>query len=153
MSDNITVTIESEEDDVPESSFMRSVVDHACRALGQNTVEVNVQIVDAQTIQSLNKQYRDKDKCTNVLSFPSDLPEWVNSNFIGDIVLCPFVIQKEAQEFGKSVKSQWAHMLIHGTLHLLGMSHDEEQQQIEMETMEQKIMNELGYEDPYQVAI
>ena len=153
MSDNITVTIESEDEDVPESGFIHLVVDQASRAVGHVDAEINVQIVNAQTIQILNKKYRGKDEPTNVLSFPGDLPDWVNSNFIGDIVLCPFIIRREAEEFGKSVESRWAHMLVHGTLHLLGMTHDDKQQQTEMEITEQQIMNELGYEDPYQVAI
>ncbi len=148
MDDSITITIESDDEDVPEPRLIQVMVDHVRRAVGRSNAEIHVQIVDAQTIQSLNKQYRCKDKCTNVLSFPSDLPQWVNSNFIGDIVLCPFVIRREAEEFNKSVKSRWAHMLVHGTLHLLGMTHDGEQKQNEMEIMEQKIMSELGYDDP-----
>ena len=153
MTDSITVTVESEDEDVPESRFIKSIVDHALNSLGRDDAQVNVQIVDAKTIKSLNSQYRDKDAPTNVLSFGSDLPEWVGSNLIGDIVLCPAIIQKEATQFNKSLNSRWAHMLVHGTLHLLGMTHDEEQKQNEMETMEQKIMHELGYDDPYQVVV
>ncbi len=151
MSDNITVTIDSEDEDVPESSFILKAVDVARRALGRMDAEINVQIVDAQTIQSLNNQYRGKNMPTNVLSFPAELPAWIDSRLVGDIVLCPAVIRAESRQFNKSVNSRWAHMLVHGTLHLLGMTHDEEQQQQKMETMEQKIMNELGYDDPYQV--
>ena len=152
MNDNITVITESEDEDVPESSFIQSVVDHVRKAFDRASVEINVQIVNSETIRSLNKQYRGKDKSTNVLSFPCDLPDWIESDLVGDIVLCPAVIRYEAEEFNKTIDSRWAHMLIHGTLHLLGMTHDEAQQQTKMETMEQKIMDELGYEDPYQVT-
>ena len=153
MNDNITVTIESDDEDVPEPSFIKSVVRQSCEQMGSGQAEINVQIVNDQAIRSLNKQYRHKDKTTNVLSFPCDLPDWVDSQLIGDIVLCPSVIRIEADQFHKSLQSRWAHMLVHGTLHLLGMSHDEETEQNKMEKMELKIMTSLGFDDPYQVAL
>ena len=151
MIDNITVTIESEDEDVPEPEFITSIVQRVLKTMGSVEAQINVQVVDDETIRSLNQQYRSQDKSTNVLSFETDIPQWVESNFIGDIVLCPAVIRNEAQKYHKTSQSRWAHMLIHGTLHLLGMSHEDEDQQTKMEFTELKIMTELGFDNPYQV--
>ena len=152
MNDNITVTIESEDDDVPEPEYIASVVRRVLCSMDCANAEINIQVVDDQTIRSLNQKYRNQDKSTNVLSFESRLPGWVQSEFLGDIVLCPAVIREEASRYRKSSQSRWAHMLVHGTLHLLGMSHDDQDQQTKMELTELKIMAELGFDDPYQVS-
>jgi len=149
MNDTVTVTVESEDDDVPESSYIESIVRQTCLMSGRSRAQVNVQIVDETTMASLNQRYIGKNTSTNVLSFDSDLPEWVESDLIGDIVLCPAVIRREAQAYSKPLESRWAHMLVHGSLHLLGMSHDDNKQQAEMEAMEEKVMRELGYDNPY----
>lgn len=149
MNDTVTVTVESEDDDVPESGYIASVVRQACLMSGRGQAQVNVQIVDETAMASLNQHYRGNNASTNVLSFDSDLPKWVDSDLIGDIVLCPAVIRREAQAYGKPLESRWAHMLVHGSLHLLGMSHEDNKRQAEMEAMEQKIMRELGYDNPY----
>ena len=151
MNDNVTVTIESEDEDVPEPEFISSIVQRVLQVMDSAESEINVQVVDDETIRSLNQQYRQQDKSTNVLSFETELPGWVESAFIGDIVLCPTVIRYEAHKYQKTNQSRWAHMLIHGTLHLLGMSHDDQDQQTKMELTELKIMSELGFDDPYQV--
>ena len=151
MTNNISVTIEAEDDDVPEPEFITSVVQCVLQSMDSANSEINIQVVDDQTIRSLNQKYRNQDKSTNVLSFETDMPEWVRSEFLGDIVLCPAVIRNEAVKYHKSNQSRWAHMLIHGTLHLLGMSHDDEGEQSIMELTELKIMAELGFDDPYQV--
>lgn len=152
MNNNVTVTIESEDEDVPESEFITSVVQQVLHSMDSANAELNIQVVDDHAIRSLNQRYRNQDKPTNVLSFETQVHEWVESTFIGDIVLCPAVIRNEAIEYHKSNQSRWAHMLIHGTLHLLGMSHDDKDQQNKMELKELKIMAELGYDDPYQVS-
>lgn len=151
MSDNITVTIESEDEDVPEPEFIASVVQRVLDLMDSANAEINIQLVDDETIRSLNQKYRNQDKSTNVLSFETRAPGWVESDFLGDIVLCPAVIKREALKYSKSGQSRWAHMLIHGTLHLLGMSHDDEDKQKKMELAELRIMAELGFDDPYQV--
>ena len=149
MNDNITVTIESEDEDVPEPSFLRNVVQLVCKKMGFPRAEINIQVVDCETIKNLNLQYRNKNSSTNVLSFSSDLPSWIESNLIGDVVLCPSVIRIEANQYNKPLNARWAHMLVHGSLHLLGMSHDNELQQNEMEKRELELMTELGFDDPY----
>ena len=152
MNDTITVTIDSEDDDVPEPEYMIGVVRRVLRSMDCADGEINIQVVDAETIRSLNKKYRNQDRSTNVLSFETGLPEWINSEFLGDIVLCPAIIRVEASRYRKSNRSRWAHMLVHGTLHLLGMSHDDQDQQSKMELTELKIMAELGFDDPYLVT-
>lgn len=151
INNNVTVTVESDDGDVPEPDCIASIVQQVLDSMGCANAEINIHVVDDRAIRSLNRKYRNQDKSTNVLSFAAQLPEWVQSNFLGDIVLCPTVIREEAAKYRKSKESRWAHMLIHGTLHLLGQSHDNEHQQTEMETAELKIMAELGFDDPYRV--
>ncbi len=153
MNSNITVTIETEDDDVPEPEFIASIVQGALHLMDSDNAEINVQVVDNETIRSLNQRFRNQDKSTNVLSFEAQAPEWLRSDFLGDIVLCAAVIKKEASEYHKSEQSRWAHMLVHGTLHLLGMSHDNTDEQQAMEFAELKIMAQLGFEDPYEVLM
>lgn len=152
MSGPVTVTIESEDDDIPEPEFIAGVVEQACSSCGRNGAGVNVQVVDEPTMASLNLHYRGQDSPTNVLSFSSDLPDWIDCPLIGDIVLCPSVIRREACAYQKSTRSRWVHMLVHGSLHLLGMGHENNRERAEMEAMELKIMNRLGYQDPYLMA-
>ena len=112
--------------------------------------ELNLGIVDAQTIQELNKTYRKKDKATNVLSFPSQVPTEVMPNFLGDILICATVVADEAKAQHKSLNAYWAHMIVHGILHLLGYDHTTEEQALPMETLERQLLASLGFADPYQ---
>jgi probable rRNA maturation factor len=121
--------------------------------------EMTVRIVDDAEIQQLNQQYRGKDTVTNVLSFPFEMPELVLpegiemdesiSNFLGDIVISAQVVKQESKQQNKLLKHHWAHMLIHGTLHLLGYDHIEEQEAEEMESIEIAILQKLAIDDPY----
>ena len=111
--------------------------------------EISIRIVDTEEGQSLNHQWRNKDYATNVLSFPSDLPPELNLPLLGDLVICAPVVEREAKEQNKSTSSHWAHMVIHGTLHLLGYDHIEEAEAVEMEGLETQVMQSLGYDDPY----
>ncbi|MEM1175840.1 MAG: rRNA maturation RNase YbeY [Pseudomonadota bacterium] len=111
-----------------------------------------VRIVDDEEIQALNRDYRDKDKATNVLSFPAEtiegLPEELHTE-LGDIVICAPVVAREADEQGKAPADHWAHMLVHGTLHLLGYDHIEEHDAEAMEALERRILGQAGIADPY----
>jgi probable rRNA maturation factor len=121
--------------------------------------EITVRIVDDAEIHQLNQQYRGKDTVTNVLSFPFEMPELVLpegiemdesiSNFLGDIVISAQVVKQESKQQNKLLKHHWAHMLIHGTLHLLGYDHIEEQEAEEMESIEIAILQKLAIDDPY----
>jgi probable rRNA maturation factor len=110
---------------------------------------VAIRIVDADEGQALNLQYRGRDYATNVLSFPADLPPGVNLPLIGDLVICAPVVAREAAEQGKKPTDHWAHMTVHGTLHLLGYDHMEDAEAEAMEALETRILAGLGIADPY----
>ncbi|SDD11203.1 rRNA maturation RNase YbeY [Aquimonas voraii] len=111
--------------------------------------ELSVRIVDADEGRALNRDYRDKDYATNVLSFPAELPPGVPLPILGDLVLCAPVIAREAEEQGKPLKHHYAHMLVHGVLHLLGHDHMEETEAEAMEAIEREVLAGLGIPDPY----
>jgi probable rRNA maturation factor len=115
----------------------------------QADAELVIRIVDEAESRQLNREYRGKDRPTNVLSFPFEAPAVVPSDLLGDLVICAQVVSSEAQQQGKIVTAHWAHMVVHGVLHLLGHDHQEEQEAIEMERLEAQILMGLGFDDPY----
>lgn len=115
----------------------------------RDEAEISIVIVDADEGRELNSQWRGKDYATNVLSFPSNLPAELGLPLLGDLVICAPVVEREAEEQGKTLSSHWAHMVIHGTLHLLGYDHIEDNEAEEMEALETEIMQTLGFNDPY----
>lgn len=124
-------------------------------ALEQKIDKANVaiQIIDRDVMQMLNQTYRQKAKPTNVLSFPSQLPETLRADFLGDIAICAPVVQEEALQQNKNFNAHFAHLVIHGTLHLLGFDHIEENEALLMENEEIRILKLLGYPDPYFIEI
>lgn len=112
--------------------------------------EINVRLVDKEESQYLNKTYRQKDKPTNVLSFPAQLPEHIPVEILGDLAICAPVVEFEAKRDNKLIQAHWAHMLVHGCLHLLGYDHQEDEQALSMESLETDILHSLGFVDPYQ---
>ncbi|WP_275075493.1 rRNA maturation RNase YbeY [Providencia rettgeri] len=111
--------------------------------------EVTIRIVDEAESHHLNLTYRGKDKPTNVLSFPFEAPPEIELPLLGDLIICRQVVEQEAIEQQKSAEEHWAHMVVHGCLHLLGYDHIEDDEAEEMEGLETEILAELGYEDPY----
>ncbi|HCR4095248.1 TPA: rRNA maturation RNase YbeY [Providencia rettgeri] len=111
--------------------------------------EVTIRIVDEAESHHLNLTYRGKDKPTNVLSFPFEVPPEIELPLLGDLIICRQVVEQEAIEQQKSAEEHWAHMVIHGCLHLLGYDHIEDDEAEEMESLETEILAELGYDDPY----
>ena len=111
--------------------------------------ELTIRVVDSEESQQLNGQYRNKHKSTNVLSFPFQNPPGITLPLLGDLVVCKKIVENEAQEQNKTLTEHWAHMLIHGTLHLLGYDHIDEQEALEMEALETRLLIELGFSDPY----
>ncbi|MGX2957172.1 rRNA maturation RNase YbeY [Ursidibacter arcticus] len=111
--------------------------------------EMTIRIVDEAESHELNLTYRGKDKPTNVLSFPFEVPDGIELPLLGDLVICRQVVEKEAIEQQKPLDAHWAHLAIHGTLHLLGYDHLTDEEAEEMESLETQIMQSLGYEDPY----
>jgi probable rRNA maturation factor len=111
---------------------------------------VLVRIVDEPESRALNLQYRGIDKPTNVLSFPFEAPPQVRSRHIGDLVICAPVVEREAAEQGKPLEAHWAHMVVHGVLHLLGHDHATDADAETMEGLEIAILGRLGFPNPYE---
>ncbi|MDG2048207.1 MAG: rRNA maturation RNase YbeY [Halioglobus sp.] len=112
-------------------------------------VEVSVRLVDQDEMAQLNANYRGKKGATNVLSFPAHLPKELDIPLLGDIVICAPVVGIEAAQQGKSQSAHWAHMAVHGTLHLLGYDHIEDKDAKIMEALESSILEDLNYPSPY----
>ena len=116
----------------------------------QEEAEVTVRLVDEAESNQLNLTYRGKDKPTNVLSFPFECPPGVELPLLGDLIICRQVVEREASEQNKPLLAHWAHMVVHGSLHLLGYDHIDDEEAEEMEALEVEFMQTLGYDNPYQ---
>ncbi|MDJ0700843.1 MAG: rRNA maturation RNase YbeY [Woeseiaceae bacterium] len=153
MTSRIDVDLASAAEDVPSQDEIEGWISRALDGAGKTgDVEVSVRIVDRDEIRTLNRDYRHRDKATNVLSFPSGdiagLPDQ-EPQVLGDIVVCAGVVADEADAQGKKPMDHWAHMLVHGTLHLLGYDHEQDDEAQAMEALETRILGELGVADPY----
>ncbi|MCF6300341.1 MAG: rRNA maturation RNase YbeY [Proteobacteria bacterium] len=111
--------------------------------------EVCIKIITSEQSQALNQNYRNVNKPTNVLSFPAEIPEFVESDQLGDLAICAEVLEKEASQQNKQVNHHWAHLSIHGLLHLLGYDHVEDNQATIMEALEVKLLDQLDISNPY----
>lgn len=114
--------------------------------------ELSIRIVDATESQALNHQYRGKDSSTNVLSFPFEMPEGIELDLLGDLVICAEVVAREAEQQHKPLLNHWCHMVVHGVLHLLGFDHINNDEAEEMEQLERDILASLDIPDPYLVS-
>jgi probable rRNA maturation factor len=123
----------------------------AVAALGQRGTgcEMAVEVVSAPRMRALNRRYRGKDKPTNVLSFPATPAADVRPRPLGDVLICPAVLRREARAQGKSVQAHWAHLVVHGTLHLAGFDHENDRDAARMERREIAVLKRLGYGNPY----
>jgi len=137
-----------DEDEVPGESAFRGWVEAVLVGRREST-ELVIRVVDADEAQTLNATWRGQDRPTNVLAFPADLPPELELRLLGDLVLCAPVVAAQAQEQGKSVTDHYAHLTIHGLLHLLGFDHESEDEAQRMEAEERRILAGLGIEDPY----
>ena len=117
----------------------------------RETAELTVRIVDEAEGRALNARWRGRDHATNVLSFPAELPTGVALPLLGDLVVCAPVVAREAAEQGKAEADHWAHLVIHGTLHLLGFDHETEAEATVMEDLERALLAGLGIGDPYAI--
>jgi probable rRNA maturation factor len=115
----------------------------------KDETELTIRIVDEDESQALNHQYRDKDKPTNVLSFPFVAPPGVEINLLGDLIICANVVKNEAIEQQKTLIAHWAHMVTHGCLHLLGYDHINSDDAQVMERIEIDILLKQGFNNPY----
>ncbi len=157
MDPNVSVDVQvaSTVSSVPDESEIQSWVAEVVRELAlDREYEVSIRIVDEAEGRDLNKRYRNIDKATNVLSFPSDgelladvIPEF--PCLLGDIVICGPIVEREADAQQKSPAAHWAHLLVHGTLHLLGHDHETDADAEAMEALEARILRRRGVSDPY----
>ncbi|MFB6434771.1 MAG: rRNA maturation RNase YbeY [Candidatus Malihini olakiniferum] len=115
----------------------------------QPEAEVTIRIVDEAESYELNHTYRGKDKPSNVLSFPFKAQPEIELSLLGDLIICRQVVEKEAIEKQITAEAHWAHMVVHGCLHLLGYDHIENNEAEEMEALETEIMQNMRYADPY----
>jgi probable rRNA maturation factor len=152
----VDVQVACDDPDIPEEvdigDWIATAIEQSGQSPGDN-VEVAVRVVDADEIRTLNRLYRDKDQSTNVLSFPAGDIDGLPANvgrLLGDIVVCASVVAAEASEQGKTLPDHWAHMLVHGTLHLLGFDHEHDAEAVEMESLETRILVSGNVTDPYE---
>ena len=151
---NVVVDVVRDSDDgsIPTDEFISDWVARAVTATGKVDAEVAVRIVEPGEMRALNRDYRGMDKVTNVLSFPAGFVAGLPAGEpapLGDIVVCATVVRDEAGTQGKSTPDHWAHMLVHGTLHLLGFDHEAETDAAEMEALETGLLAAHGIADPY----
>lgn len=143
-------------DDFPVLETITSSLDTLCQSIStqlalESDAECTLRFVSSEESAFLNGTYRQKDKPTNVLSFPAELPDFIESDFIGDIAVCLDVVKSEAEAQQKVFLNHLLHIISHGILHLLGYDHITEEMAVEMETQEKLVLAQLGIDDPYQV--
>ncbi|MEJ1334911.1 MAG: rRNA maturation RNase YbeY [Candidatus Sedimenticola sp. (ex Thyasira tokunagai)] len=124
----------------------------AALAPGLDQGELVIRLVDEEESRALNREYRSKDRPTNVLSFPFEAPAVVESDLLGDLVICATVVAAEAEAQNKPLEAHWAHMVVHGVLHLQGHDHQNEREAEEMERLETEVLATLGIQNPYSVV-
>ena len=136
-------------DNLPENEL---IVKWAEQALDEQhkDAEITLRVVDINEGRALNKEWRGKDSATNVLSFPVGEVIEHAPNLLGDIVVCAPIVEQEAKEQGKTIDAHWAHLVIHGILHLQGYDHESDEEANVMETKEIKILKKIGYTNPYE---
>ena len=153
MTVRVDVQLVSAEPGTPNTNDISAWVNHAAAAAGHDDVgDVSVRVVDASEMRALNSEFRDKDAPTNVLSFPAGEIEGMPAEAgrpLGDIVICAGVVNDEAARQGKTAADHWAHMIVHGTLHLLGFDHEEAAAAEKMEGLEIRVLGDHGIANPY----
>ncbi|MDH5518327.1 MAG: rRNA maturation RNase YbeY [Gammaproteobacteria bacterium] len=150
---DLVIQNQQKDTELPAEDFLVSCA--AAAFLGDNAAQVTLRVVDEEESADLNEAYRGKNKPTNVLSFPMDMPaeflDVLDLVMLGDLVVCASVVSDEARQQGKTEKAHWAHMLVHGMLHLQGYDHISDADAETMEKLEIKLLSQLGFDDPYRL--
>lgn len=145
---DVSIAYATERRGVPSAASFRRWVAAALEGRSRDA-ELSIRIVGEDEGRELNRQYRGRDYATNVLSFPAELPDGVEVPLLGDLAICAPVVAREAAEQGKRPGDHYAHMTVHGVLHLLGHDHEDEADALAMEALERRILAGLGVPDPY----
>jgi probable rRNA maturation factor len=153
MSNDIVLEVSSEEDFplLPTKEELLVWVERILLSRLRGPVELSIRFVTDPSMRYLNETYRQKKGLTNVLSFPCETPEFLDLpvKILGELIFCPHVVYTEAREQNKAVQAHWAHLLVHGVLHLLGYDHLADQEANVMEALEIELLAQLGFENPY----
>ncbi|MDO6711664.1 rRNA maturation RNase YbeY [Aliiglaciecola sp. 2_MG-2023] len=150
MNIDLDIQIACENNNLPTAQQFEQWVKFALADQQIDETELTIRIVTPEESQNLNATYREKDKPTNILSFPFEAPAEIKLNLLGDLVVCADIVEKEAEQQNKLLSDHWAHMIVHGSLHLLGFDHVDDQDAEIMESLEVQILTKLGIDDPYQ---
>lgn len=145
----IDVQVACDTEVLPSEAQLKTWCELALEGDARNS-ELSLRIVNEEEIQALNCDFRQKNKSTNVLSFPSEVPPELDIPLLGDIVICAAVVDREAAEQSKMREAHWAHMVVHATLHLQGYDHGDEEQAAVMEHRETELITQLGFPKPYE---
>lgn len=154
---NLDFQAEFEADNLPDFDQLNLWAQAALKDLKEHA-DLSVVIVGPEESQALNLEFRAKDKPTNVLSFPFEMPEELigldddMANLLGDLIICAPVVEREAKEQNKPLEHHWAHMVVHGCLHLLGYDHIKDDEADIMENLERTILQRLDIPDPYLIT-
>ena len=141
--------VDSQNSFIPTENELQTWLDIVFDDQSVGEQEVTIRVVTQQESQQLNRDYRGKDSPTNVLSFPFEPPPGIEMNLLGDLVICADIVEQEANQQNKPILHHWAHMVVHGTLHLLGFDHIEDQEAQQMENLEIALLAKLAIDDPY----
>ncbi len=147
MTAEIELQLKTAAVNLPISDDFKQWASAALRDTHKNSVVIR--LVDSDESRQLNRDYRGVDKPTNVLSFPYEAPAEIADEFLGDMIICAPVVEQEARQQNKPLKAHWAHMVVHGMLHLQGYDHQGDEQAEQMERLEGEILATLGFPDPY----
>jgi probable rRNA maturation factor len=145
----ITVQFAAADARLPSAALFRRWARAALAGMRRRRVSVTLRIVGKRESAALNAQFRHKNKPTNVLSFPFEAPPGTRSDLLGDVAICADVVRREAREQTKLERAHWAHMVVHGIMHLRGYDHEGDREAAVMEAKETRILRSLGFPNPY----
>jgi len=145
----LSVQYATARDGLPRKEAVARWVRAALKGVRRHRVALNVRIVGANESAQLNARYRRKRKPTNVLSFPFDAPPGTHSDLLGDVAICAPVVRREARAKRVAERAHWAHMVVHGIMHLRGYDHHNDDEADVMEAKEARVLKRLGFPNPY----
>ena len=150
MTDSVNIQLADDSATTPDAQQIRGWGAAVFTTLERSALSLTVRVIGEEEMAKLNRRYRGRNQSTNVLSFPIEPLPGMCTDLLGDIVVCGPVVDREAVIQHKSPMGHWAHMVVHGLLHLFGYNHESDQDAMVMEALEKSVLEGLGYSDPYQ---